>query len=66
MMILSQWFYLSYFRGQEQHSFHNRAAYMKRCTQTTLDSLLCHGLPPELIALATAPLPTLHLFHEAS
>ena len=65
-MILSQWFHLSYFRGREQCSFHNQAAYMKRCTQTTLDSLLCHGLSPELIALATTPLPTSHLFCEAS
>ena len=65
MMILLQSLYLRRcFRGREQRSIHNRAAYMKRCTQPTLDSLCCR-LPPELTTLATVPLPTSHLFHEA-
>ncbi|KIM53549.1 hypothetical protein SCLCIDRAFT_138886 [Scleroderma citrinum Foug A] len=38
---------------------------MKRCTQITLDPLH-HCFPPQLITLATIPLPTSHLFHEAS
>jgi len=36
---------------------------MKRCTQTTPD-ISCR-LPPELITLATVPLPASYLFHEA-
>jgi len=64
-MILLQSLYLRHcFRGREQHSVHNRAAYMKHCTQPTLDSLCCH-LPPELTTLTTVPLPTSHLFHKA-
>jgi len=62
-MIVFRSFYLSCFRGRERRSIHNRAAYMKRCAQTTLDTYSC--LPPELIMLATVPLPTLYLFHEA-
>ena len=62
-MILFQLLYLCPFRGREQHSIHNRAAYTKRCAQTTVDT--CRRLPPELITLATAPLPDSHLFHEA-
>ena len=36
---------------------------MKHCTQTTPDT--CCRLPPELITLATVPLPASRLFHEA-
>lgn len=36
---------------------------MKRCTQTTLDTL--PRLPAELITLTTVPLPASHLFHKA-
>ena len=64
MVILFHLLYLSsIFRGQEQCSIHNQAAYMKHCTQTTLDISCC--LPPELITLATVPLPASYLFHEA-
>ena len=52
-------------RGREQRSIHNWAAYVKRCTQITLDPLH-HCFCPQLIMLATIPLPTSHLFHEAS
>ncbi|KIM55140.1 hypothetical protein SCLCIDRAFT_135250 [Scleroderma citrinum Foug A] len=55
---------LSGCRGWEQRSLHNQAAYTKRCTQVTLNTLHCH-FPSELTTLATVPLPVSHLFHEA-
>ena len=56
---------LSGCRGREQRSLHNQTAYVKCCTRITLDTLHYH-FPPELTTLATLPLPTSHLFHEAS